>query len=88
MKVVIFITTDTRTLAEAMYPDGGLSAFNTGCYQGTRIPIRRMTGHELVDVAGTTSRAKVSSKEGTWLSDRFGELGARQIKRLLDRLGK
>jgi hypothetical protein len=84
----IHVTTITRTLAEAMYPDGGLHAFNTGVYEGTRIPLRKMSGRELVDVVGTRSRAQVISEEGTWIADRFGELGARQIKRLLTLLGE
>jgi cyanophycinase-like exopeptidase len=78
---IVNIVTDTATLAEAMYPGGGLSAFNEGVYAETRTPIRRMTGREVVTVAGTTAGAKVLSDE-TWIIDRFGTLGARQIKKL------
>lgn len=80
---IVNIVTDTATLAEAMYPSGGLLAFNTGAYAGTKIPVRKMTGREIVTVAGTVGGAKVISEE-TWIVDRFGELGARQIKRLRD----
>jgi cyanophycinase-like exopeptidase len=78
---IVNIVTDTTTLADAVYPAGGLSAFNTGVYEGTRTPIRKLTGREVVTVAGTTAGAKVISDE-TWIADRFGELGARQIKKL------
>jgi hypothetical protein len=78
----IHIKTDTKTLAEAMYPSGGLTAFNEGVYEGTKIPLRKMTGREMVSIVGTTSSAKVMTRE-TWISDRFGDLGARQIRRLL-----
>ena len=78
---LVNIVTDTATLAEAMYPGGGLLAFNTGAYEGTKIPIRKMTGREVVTVAGTTGGAKVLSDE-IWIADRFGALGARQIKKL------
>lgn len=75
------IVTNTATLAEAMYTGGGLPAFNVGIYAGTQIPIRKLTGREVVTVAGTTAGAKVLSDEN-WISDRFGALGARQIKKL------
>ena len=82
---LVNIVTDTTTLAEAMYPGGGLAAFNVGIYKGFAhepiVPIRKLSGREVVTVAGTTAGAKVLSDE-TWIVDRFGELGARQIKRL------
>lgn len=78
---IVNIVTNTATLAEALYPGGGLPAFNTGVYEGTRTPIRKLTGREIVTVAGTTAGAKVLAGE-TWISDRFGALGARQIKNL------
>jgi hypothetical protein len=78
---LVNIVTDTATLAEAMYPDGGLHAFNTGVYAGTKIPIRKLTGREIVTVTGTTAGAKILADE-TWIIDRFGEVGARQIKKL------
>ena len=78
---LVNIVTDTATLSEAMYPGGGLLAFNTGAYEGTKIPVRKMTGREVVTVAGTTAGAKVLADE-TWIADRFGELGARQIQAL------
>lgn len=78
---LVNIVTDTATLAEAMYPGGGLHAFNTGVYVGTTTPIRKLTGREVVTVAGTTAGAKVLTDE-TWIADRFGSLGARQIQAL------
>jgi len=78
---IVYIVTDTATLAEAMFPIGGLLAFNEGFYEGTGLPIRKMTGREIVTIAGTTAGAKVLTDE-TWISDRFGSLGARQIKKL------
>lgn len=78
---IVHLVTDTATLADAMYPGGGLAAFNAGIYAGTTIPIRKLSGREIVTVAGTTASAKVLSDE-TWIADRFGNLGARQIKRL------
>ena len=75
------IITDTATLAEAMYPGGGLDVFNIGVYEGTRIPIRKLTGREVVTVIGTTAGAKILANE-TWIADRFGDLGAKQIKKL------
>ena len=79
MASIVNITTDTTTLAEAM--GGGLETFNAGVYKGTKIPIRQMTGREIVTVVGTTAGAKVLSDQ-TWIVDRFGKLGARQIKQL------
>ena len=81
MRNSVHITTTTTILADAMYPGGGLTAFNTGAYVGTKTPIRKMTGREIITISGTASGAKVLSEE-TWISDRFGDLGARQIKRL------
>jgi hypothetical protein len=78
---LVNIVTDTATLAEALYPGSGLPTMNTGVYEGTRTPIRKLTGREVVTVAGTTAGAKVLSDE-TWIIDRFGPLGARQIKKL------
>ena len=80
---LVSIVTDTATLAEAMFPGGGLSAYNEGYYEGTKIPIRKLTGREIVTVAGTTAGAKILSEE-SWIVDRFGPVGARQIKRLRD----
>ena len=79
---LVNIVTNTATLAEAMYTGGGIAAFNVGVYAGTRTPIRKLTGGEVVTVAGTTAGAKVLADE-TWIADRFGELGARQIQALL-----
>ena len=84
---LVNIVTDTATLADAMYPGEGLLAFNTGVYEGTKIPVRKMTGREIVTVAGTVGGAKVLSDE-TWIVDRFGGLGARQIKRLRELVGR
>ena len=78
---LVNIVTDTATLAEAMYPGGGITAFNAGVYEGTRTPIRKLTGREIVTVAGTTAGAKILADE-TWIADRFGRLGARQIQAL------
>jgi hypothetical protein len=78
---LINIVTDTATLAAAMYPGGGLAAFNAGAYAGTKIPVRKLTGREIVTVAGTTAGAKVLADE-TWITDRFGKIGARQIRQL------
>jgi hypothetical protein len=85
MASIVNITTDTSTLAEAM--GGGLETFNTGIYRGTKIPIRKMTGREIVTIAGTTAGAKIIADE-TWIADRFGKLGARQIKRLRELVTK
>ena len=90
---LVNIVTDTTTLAEAMYPGGGLTAFNIGVHEGRgsagpiTIPIRKLTGREVVTVAGTSSGARVISDE-TWISDRFGKLGARQIKHLRSLVSK
>ena len=78
---LVNIVTNTATLVEAMYTGGGITAFNVGVYAGTRTPIRKLTGREIVTVAGTTAGAKVLSDE-TWIADRFGEVGARQIQAL------
>lgn len=80
---LVNIVTDTTTLAEAMFPGGGLATYNEGIYEGTTIPIRKLSGREIVTVAGTTSGAKVVTDQ-TWIKDRFGPVGARQIKRLRD----
>ena len=78
---IVSLVTDTTTLAEAMFPGGGLTAYNEGVYEGTTIPIRKLTGREIVTVAGTTAGAKVVTDQ-TWITDRFGPVGARQIRRL------
>jgi hypothetical protein len=84
---IVNLVTDTATLATALYPGGGLAAFNSGIYEGTTTPIRKLSGREIVTVAGTTAGAKVLSDE-TWIADRFGDLGARQIKRLRELVSK
>lgn len=73
------LVTTTATLAAAMGLD--LAALNAGVYEGTSIRVRQLTGAERVEIRGTTAGAKVVSSE-TWIADRFGNLGARQIKRL------
>ena len=78
---LVHIITNTATLARAMFPEGGLPSYNEGVYKGTKFPIRKLTGRETVKVIGTTTGAKVVSDE-TWIIDRFGPVGARQIKRL------
>ena len=78
---LVNIVTDTATLAEALYTGGGIAAFNVGVYAGTRTPIRKLTGREVVTVVGTTAGAKVLAAE-TWIADRFGGVGARQIQAL------
>ncbi len=78
----ICIVTDTATLAEAMYPGSGIAFWNDGVYEGTKIPLRKLTGREIVTVTGTTSSAEVLAPGETWIRDRFGPVGSRQIKRL------
>lgn len=78
---IVNIVTDTTTLADAMFPGGGLTAYNEGVYEGTTITIRKLTGREIVTVAGTTAGAEVVTDQ-TWITDRFGPVGARQIRRL------
>lgn len=84
---LVNIVTDTATLAETMYPGGGITAFNMGVYEGTRTPIRKLTGREIVTVTGTTAGAKILADE-TWIVDRFGDVGARQIKKLRELVSK
>ncbi len=85
---MIDITTDTATLAQAMFQGCTIADFNAGVYvyEGTRIHVRQLTGTESVRITGTTSGAKVVSGE-TWVADRFGDLGARQVKRLIALVG-
>lgn len=85
MPSLVNITTDTATLAEAM--GGDLAVFNAGVYKGTSTPIRQLTGKEIVTVVGTTAGAKVLSDK-SWIVDRFGALGARDVKRLRALVGK
>ena len=80
----VLVHVDTATLARAMFVGGDLQLFNSGCYEGTSIPLRKMTGTERVVIAGTTAEAKVLTSE-TWIADRFGPLGARQVRRLIGR---
>lgn len=82
MATRVEIVTDTSTLAKAMWPGSALYDFNAGTYEGTKIPLRKLTGAERVRVSGTTAGARVLADE-TWIADRFGNLGARQVKRLL-----
>jgi hypothetical protein len=83
MKNTIELKVTTEALARAMFPEGGLDAFNTGVYPGTSIPLRKMTGQEIVTVRGTSAGATVVTQD-TWIADRFGALGARQVKRLME----
>lgn len=79
----IYIRTNAATLAKAMFEGANLTTFNTGVYQGTKIPLRRINENEPIEVIGSTTGAKVIATEA-WIADRFGNLGARQIKRLRD----
>jgi hypothetical protein len=79
MKTIRF-ETSTATIAAAMGLD--LAAFNAGVYEGTKIRVRQLSGSERVLVTGTTAGAKIVTDE-TWIADRFGCLGARQIRRLV-----
>lgn len=81
------IVTTTAILADAMSAIGGpefasIDAWNAGCYHGTTIPLRKMRGDEVVTIIGTTGHAVVKTPE-SWIEDRFGSLGARQVARLL-----
>lgn len=79
----IEIRTTTATVAQAL--GSSVVAFNEGCYYGTKIRLRQMTGGEPVIVVGTTAGARVMSQDGVeWIQDRLGDLGARQVKRLIE----
>ncbi len=78
--IAVNLETNTATLAEAM--NGSIELFNTGTYIGTEISLRKLTGMEIVRVIGSTSGARIEGE--SWIVDRFGTLGARQIRRLLD----
>lgn len=80
--VKVDLITTTKDLAEIM-DSGGLPVFNTGCYIGTKIKIRQLTGSEQVRVVGTTAGAAIEAD--SWVVDRFGHVGARAVRRLLDR---
>ncbi len=82
MATIVNVTTDTSTLACVMFASSSLDMFNDGVYPGTSIRLRRLTGTERVTILGTTAGARVISDE-SWVADRFGSLGARQVKRLL-----
>lgn len=84
MATQVNVVTDTATLARAM--GSSLKVFNTGVHPGTSIRLRQLTGVERVVVQGTTAGAKIVSSE-SWIEDRFGPLGARQVRRLLESLG-
>ena len=79
MKSPIDIAITTRRLATGI--GSTLSEYNTGAYWGTDIPLRKMSGSETVRVVGSTAGAAVVGDD--WIADRFGGLGARQIKKLL-----
>ena len=57
--------------------------FNAGYYIGTDIPIRPLTGKEVVVITGKSSGATIAGDD--WVADRLGSLGARQVARLLKR---
>ncbi len=82
----IEIVTTTAVLARAMFEGWTIADWNAGCYQGTTIPLRKLTGHEIVTIRGRVTGAVVVTDE-TWISDRFGSLGATQIRRLQALLG-
>lgn len=77
-KVHILIT--TRELIEAVWEES-VAYFNTGFYQGTKIPVRKLTGNEIIIVNGTTAGARLEGED--WVVDRIGNLNARQVKKLL-----
>lgn len=88
MKTSIRIECTTAMLADAMSAIGGpdfstIAAWNQGCYEGTTIPLRKMTGLEMVTVIGSATHAVVKTPE-SWIEDRFGSLGARQVSRLVE----
>lgn len=79
----IEIRTTTAMVAEAL--GSSVATFNEGCYYGTKIRLRQMTGSEPVVVVGTTAGARVMSEDGVeWIQDRLGDLGARQVRRLIE----
>lgn len=49
------ISVSTRDLIRAVWGQD-VSYFNVGVYEGTNIPLRRLTGNEIVTVQGTTGR--------------------------------
>ncbi len=73
MAKFIMLITDTATLARAMYDGSDLRLYNAACEP-------KMQGSERVLVVGKPSRANIMAE--SWIVDRFGALGARQIKRL------
>lgn len=88
MSTAFSLTVTTAQLAVAMSAIGGedfatIAAWNAGVYAGTLIPLRKLTGSEIVTVTGSASGARVTDTDGGWISDRFGTLGARQVRALL-----
>jgi len=81
MPTKVEIEMTTGALARSLYPAERIAALNRGVYEGTDIPIRKLTGREKVTVSGTTAGARVVAE--SWITDRFGGLGARQVKKLL-----
>lgn len=79
MATQVHIETDTLTLA--LVCGSGLATYNVGVYEGTVIPVRRLTGNERVRIVGTTAGARIEAE--SWIVDRFGALSARQVKKLI-----
>jgi hypothetical protein len=61
---------------------------NLGVYPGTSTPIRNIRGDETLSVEGTSAGARVTDGDGGWIADRVGNMGARQVSKLLAFLGK
>lgn len=90
MSKSVEIAIDTRTLARAMSAIGGedfatIEAWNAGTYPGTKTKLRKMTGDEIVVVRISEGggSAKILDTDGGWIAERFGSLGARQVRALV-----
>jgi GNAT superfamily N-acetyltransferase len=83
----ISLRVTAKDLIRAVYGQDVAYA-NRGVYPGTSTPLRKIRGDEVLRVDGTSAGARVMDDDGGWIADRVGDLGARQISRLLAFLGK
>jgi len=80
------ITVSAADLCSALWGQP-LAYVNAGCYEGTKVRVRQVPADAVLTVTpsacGKGTSASVSDSDGGWIADRFGSLGARDLRRVV-----
>ena len=84
----LLVVTTAKKLFDALGWHGPFSGLSAGNYQGTDIPLRKVSPGTRVAIYANKRRTGgvVKDLESGWVADRFGGLGARDLKNIANKL--